>query len=98
MVEKYGEENAGFLRDMLGDWRKNYNRYLYLTMGVCDESQLIARAREEAAQLGWEFELREGSLGLLSRLVNGPWDEDFLVVPPGGRIVARNDEQILGVE
>jgi hypothetical protein len=33
---------------------------------------------------------------LLSRLFNGPWDDDFLVVPPGGRIVARNDEMILG--
>ncbi len=98
MVEKYGKDNADFLRDMLGDWRKNYSRYLYLTMGVSDESRLIASAREEAARLGWEFELREGSLRLLSRLFNGPWDEDFLVVPPGRRIVARNDEAILDIE
>ena len=98
MVEKYGRENADFLKDMLGDWRKNYTRYLYLTMGVCDESRLIAHAEEEAAKLGWEFELKEGSLSLLSRLFNGPWDDDFLVVPPGRRIVARNDEKILEVE
>jgi hypothetical protein len=54
--------------------------------------------REEAARLGWEFELREGSLSLLSRLINGPWDDDFLIVPPGRRIVARNDEAILDIE
>ena len=35
---------------------------------------------------------------LLSRLFNGPWDEDFLVVPPGKRIVARNDDMVLDVE
>ena len=98
MVEKYGKDNADFLHGMLGDWRKNYSRYLYLTMGVCDESGLVAAAREEAARLGWEFELREGSLRLLSRLFNGPWDDDFLVVPPGRGIVARNDEDVLGVE
>jgi hypothetical protein len=98
MVEKYGKENADFLSGMLGDWRRNYTRYLYLTMGVCDESQLLASAREEAARLGWEFEQRQGNMSLLSRLINGPWDDDFLVVPPGRRIAARNDEAILDVE
>jgi hypothetical protein len=98
MVEKYGKDNADFLAGMLGDWRKNYTRYLYLTMGVCDESRLVSSAREEAGRLGWEFELRQGNMSLLSRLINGPWDDDFLVVPPGKHIVARNDEAILGVE
>jgi hypothetical protein len=98
MVEKYGKENADFLADTLGDWRKNYSKYLYLTMGVCDETALIEAARADAARMGWQFEVREGSLKLLSRLFNGPWDEDFLVVPPGKRIVARNDEMILDVQ
>ena len=97
MVEKYGKENADFLASTIGDWRKNYNKYLYLTMGVCDESTLIEAARAEAGRLGWQFELREGSLKLLSRLFNGPWDDDFLVVPPGKSIVARNDEMVLDV-
>jgi hypothetical protein len=30
--------------------------------------------------------------------VDGPWDEDFLQVPPGHRIVATYDEDIVGVE
>ncbi len=98
MVEKYGKENADFLAATVGDWRKNYNKYLYLTMGICDETALIEAARAEAARLGWEFELREGSLALLRRLFNGPWDEDFVVVPPGKRIVARNDEMVLDVQ
>jgi hypothetical protein len=98
MVEKYGKENADFLADTLGDWRKNYSRYLYLTMGVCDESALVEAARADAARMGWTFEVREGSLKFLSRLFNGPWDEDFLIVPPGKRIVARNDEMVLDVQ
>jgi hypothetical protein len=82
----------------VGDWRKNYSRYLYLTMGVYEESALIEAARADAARLGWQFEMREGSLKLLSRLFNGPWNDDFLVVPPGKRIAARNDEMILDVQ
>lgn len=98
MVEKYGKDNADFLYSTIGDWRKNYSKYLYLTMGICDETALIEWGRADAARLGWEFEVRRGDLSLLKRLFNGPWDEDFLVVPPGRRIVARNDEMVLGVE
>ena len=56
-----------------------------MTMGVTDETDLIERAKADAAKLGWQFEVRQGSMKLLSRLFNGPWDEDFLVVPPGKR-------------
>jgi hypothetical protein len=98
MVEKYGKENADFLLSTIGDWRKNYSKYLYLTMGICDEADLIEAGRVDAASLGWEFEERAGDLSLLRRLFNGTWNEDFLIVPPGGRIIARNDEQVLDVE
>jgi hypothetical protein len=97
MVEKYGKENADFLASTISDWRKNYNKYLYMTMGVTDEAALIESARADAATLGWQFEVRQGSMSLLARLFNGPWDEDFLIVPPGKRIVARNDDMVLDV-
>ena len=96
MVEKYGKENADFLAATVGDWRKNYDRYLYLTMGVCDESDLIEAGRADAAGLGWKFEERKG-MSLLRRLFEGPWDDDFLVVPPGTEIIARNDQMVLDV-
>lgn len=98
MVARYGQENADFIRETLGDWRKNYNKYLYLKMGVCDESGLIAATQADAGDRGWAFELREGSMDLLRRLIAGPWDDDFVVVQPGQSLVARNDERILDVE
>jgi hypothetical protein len=98
MVSKYGKENADFLKDMLGDWMKNYDKFLYLRMGVCDEEPFVEAARKDAAARGWSLETRDGSLALLSKLFNGPWDEDFIIVPPGGKIVARNDERILDAE
>ena len=98
MVEKYGRENADFLASTVGDWRKNYSKYLYLTMGITDETELIEEGRADAAKLGWDFEVRQGNMSLLSRLFNGPWDDDFIVVPPGRRIIARNDERVLDVE
>lgn len=98
MVEKYGKENADFILESLGDWRKNYDKFLYLTMGVCDEQHLIEQTRQQAADRGWAFELRQGSLAMLRKLFMGQWDDDFLIVPPGKKIVARNDARIVDVE
>jgi hypothetical protein len=95
MVEKYGQENADFMKSLLGDWMSNYNKFLYLRMGVCDEERFIEATRRDAAERGWEFEERPGDLSLLARLFEGPWDEDFVVVPPAGQIAARNDEGVL---
>jgi len=90
MVAKYGEENAAFIAESMGGWVGEYTRALYLKMGVCDE-----QARQDATDHGWEFELRDGDLGLLRKLFFGQWDEDFVIVEPGGVIVARNDAEVL---
>lgn len=98
LAARYGEENAAFIVETMGGWLRHYRRFLYLEMGIRDESPLIEAARAEAERRGWEFELRRGNLGLLRRLFAGEWDEDFAVVPPGGRIAACHDERVLGVE
>lgn len=95
LVEKYGKENADFILAVTGDWLKHYNRFLYLSMGVCEEADFIEAARREAGERGWELENRSGDLSLLRRLFAGDWDEDFVVVAPGQRIAARNDERVL---
>jgi len=98
MVSKYGKENADFIAATVGNWRENYSRLLYLKMGVCDEAPFIARADEMARKHQWELEVRDGNMGLLRKLFNGDWDDDFLIVPPGGKLAASNDERILRVE
>jgi hypothetical protein len=38
-------------------------------------------------------------LGLLRRLVDGPWDEgDFLVLPPGRRVAATLGDDVIAEE
>jgi len=95
MVETYGREAADYLMATVGDWMKNYDRFTYLRMAVCDEEPYLKRAQREAEERDWRFEVRDGDLSLLRRLFEGPWDEDFVVVPPGGQIVALDDERVL---
>jgi hypothetical protein len=98
MVAKYGKENADYVIESLGGWQKSYCRSLYLEMGVCNEKPFIDLARERAAEQNWEFEVRKGEWSLLQKLFYGEWDQDFLIVPPGGTIVAKNDGSILDFE
>ena len=98
MVAKYGKENADFVVESMGGWLKSYSRSLYLEMGTCDEQPFIERARQEAQERSWEFEVRHGDWALLKKLFHAQWDDDFLIVPPGGAIVARNDETIIDTE
>lgn len=98
MVEKYGKDNADYIVESMGGWKKSYTRSLYLEMDICDERRLIEEARARAAENNWEFELRQGDLSLLRRLFSGDWNDDFVIVPPGGKLVARQDATVLDAE
>jgi len=98
LVEQYGEDNAKYITELTGDWMKNYSNSLFLKMGVGAEESLIEQTREEAARRQWTFDLQDGNWTLLKKLFNGPWDEDFLTVPPNHQIIARDDTEILDIQ
>lgn len=98
LVAKHGRENADYIVESLGGWRKNYSHLLYLEMGICEEGAFIAQARRRAEGENWQFEKRTGSWTLLEKLFAGTWDEDFVIVPPGSHIVPCNDDRILDAE
>jgi len=99
MVAKYGEENARYLREMLCDTLRNYSRCVYIRMGIEPPGRFEREAEAYARERGWPCARLEGDLRLLRQLVDGPpWpEEEFLVVPPGRRIVARYDDLIVDV-
>jgi len=96
LVEKYGEENAQYLWEAM---TPSYRQFSYIEMGVEPDGRFERHTREQAAERGWKFEKLRGDMRLIDKLVAGDWDdEEFLVVPPGRRIVARYDESIVGTE
>ena len=83
LVEKYGEAKAlRMTRLML----RNYKRLAFINTGQYE----IERFREYAQTTAKSFELRfeeiEGSPALVEKMVNGPWDDEFVVVEPGQTI------------
>ena len=94
-VKKYGEENARYIMETLGDWKKNYRKMAYIEMGLATELGYDKKAEADAKGNGWEFEKIQGDWRLLRNFVNGEWNDDFLVLRPGERIAATNDADVL---
>ena len=99
LVAKYGEDNAKFLHEQLGDMTRNYSQFTYIEMGLEPDGRFERLARQQADERGWKFEKLQGDMELIRRLVDGPWDEhDFLVVPPGCRLTVSFDDSIVKAE
>lgn len=98
-IARYGEDNGRYLYSALGQEAPHYRQFTFIEMGVEPDDRYEQQVRAEAAQRGWQFEKVQGDLRLLQRLIDGVWDEtDFLVVPPGYRVVARYDEGVIAAE
>ena len=99
LVAKYGEDNARYLHETLCDLTRHYTQLTFIEMGIEPDGAFERQTREDAAQRGWQFEKVEGDMSMIQRLVDGVWDEkEFLIVPPGGRVVAKYDEEIIAAE
>jgi len=99
LVEKYGEENAQYIFETLHAHQTRYSQFTFIEMGVEPDGRFERQAREAAERRGWKFEKIQGDLGLLQRLVDGPWDErDYLVVPPGWRVRGQYDEGVIAAQ
>jgi hypothetical protein len=83
MVEQYGEARA---RRLMAAMLKHYTRLVYIDTGHADKRPYVDYARKTADQFNLRFEELRGSNDLILRLLTGPWDEEFLVVPPGETI------------
>lgn len=98
LVRTYGEENAAYIMETMGDLTANYDRLAFIRMGLACEDEFREEALREARRKGWTFEELTGSLDLLRRLLDGRWDDDFLVVEPGGTIRASYDDAVVKTE
>lgn len=95
-VEKYGQDNADYLMEVMGAWKQNYNRAAYIEPTEIRLPDYTADVREQAERRGWKFEKLEGSIILMRDLFEGRWDEArYLVVPAGQTLTPSFDTQII---
>lgn len=95
LIEEYGEENAAFIAEQMGDLTAHYDRLAYIEMGFEENLGFRDVAAAEAQKRGWRFAELAGDLDLLRRLLSGTWDEDFVVARPGETLQASHDDDVL---
>jgi hypothetical protein len=83
LVERYGPKLAERMTRLV---LKNYTRVAYIDTGKYDQERYREYARQAAARFGLRYEEIPGSTALIRKMVHGPWDDDFVVAPPGATV------------
>ncbi len=95
LVAKFGEDNAQYLMEVLGQWYSHYDRAAYVETGLGKSGPFKEQAAEDARQYSWRFEELKGDPVLVRKLLAAEWDDDFLVLQPGQRIAVTHDRRII---
>ena len=83
IIERYGPEQAEVLiKRML----QNYTRLVFINTGKYRVEHYREYAERTASRYGLRFQEIFGATTLVDKMANGPWDGDFIVVPPGQTI------------
>jgi len=98
-VAKYGEENARYLMDVLGDHLVNYKKLTFIDTGIPNLEMQKRESKNLAKKHNWEYSELKGSTRLLLMMMNGEWpDDEFLVVEPGKTIEPSYDHDIIQIK
>jgi hypothetical protein len=95
-VEKYGEEQAQYLREVMGGWAASYNAGVLIDFDFTRQLGLREQVERICADQSWRYEELPGDLSLFRRWLAGEWnEEDFLVVPPGQSVEPSHDSGVI---
>lgn len=95
-VEKYGEEQAQYLRETMAEWTSHYTHGTLISFDFTKHLGCGDEVRSICTDKRWQYEELSGDTGLLQRWLDGVWsDAEFLVVPPGVRVMPSHDAGVV---
>jgi len=98
-VQKYGEERARYLMEVMGHWTQSYTHGVLIDFDFTKPLHLHEQVEDICEQRGWKFEQLEGDLRLLHCWLDGEWDpESFLIVHPGSKVSPSYKEGVIEAE
>jgi hypothetical protein len=79
-VERYGKERTDRLfKKML----QNYDKLMLIDTGTYDVQEYSLKAEDFARLANLSLFVENGSIWMLEKLISGPYDDDFCLVPKG---------------
>ncbi len=83
LIERYGQKRADRVMEVMF---QHYTRIAYIDTGQADQERYRESARQNAKRLNLRYDEIPGSVALIRKMINGPWDDDFVVARPGEKI------------
>ena len=80
LVKHYGEQIAQRITNQL---LKNYARLAFINTGNNELGHYRQRARSMADRFSLRYEEIQGSNAIIKKMLYGPWDDEFIIIPPG---------------
>jgi hypothetical protein len=80
MEQRYGKRRAEQLMERM---LQQYRRLAFIDMGHQDQEPYRQFSRRAAKKLNLYYQEIKGAPEFLEKMCNGPWDEEFVVAPPG---------------
>ncbi len=96
-MDRYEDEDTvDYLMDMEAEMLRNYKRMAHISWPNIPDDESVGSARGTAARKGWRFDQFPGGDRLMRKLLWGEWDDsEFLVVPPGQKLVPSYDDGVI---
>jgi hypothetical protein len=82
-VERFGRKAADRIMKAMFC---HYKRLLFINTGHEEIARYTDHAKAAARQLGLIYQEAKGSRALMTKMVHGPWDEEFILIEPGKTI------------
>jgi hypothetical protein len=86
-IERYGPERALKIMKII---RGHYKRLMLIDTGAYAVESILPQTQRFAEMLTMCHEVAKGSLRLLYKLLQGQWDEEFLVLEPGQEVTIQD--------
>jgi hypothetical protein len=83
IVASRGQKHADRITRLM---LNNYKRLALINTGQYTLERYRDYARSTAQRFGLRYEEIEGSTALVKKMLNGPWDDEFIIVEPGHSI------------
>jgi len=80
MEERYGKKRAERLMNRM---LQHYRRLAFIDMGYQDQERYRQFSQRAAREFNLTYQEIKGTPELLRKICNGPWDDEFVVAPPG---------------
>ncbi|WP_027363909.1 DUF1638 domain-containing protein [Desulfotruncus alcoholivorax] len=79
-LKRYGEQRTKRLFDVM---LKHYNYFMLIDTGAYNPADCLSKAEGLARNTGLKLVVAKGDIWFLKKLLTGPYDQDFCVIPKG---------------